>query len=122
MRVFKKLVDGGNRLYSKIKSEAPRALGKISHGLHTASSIIDRGVGFLNSAPVRSITSLIAPELALPGQALLKGASIASKLLKQGSHVSNPNSYHGTVGEVAHDALQRAIKLKKDVDNGISFH
>ncbi len=111
VRFFKKLTEGGHRLFSKLKSEAPRVLGKLSHGMHNVSGVIDRGMHFLNSAPVRAIGSLIAPELALPGQALLRGASVASNLLKQGSHITNPHSYHGSVGEVAHDALQRAIKI-----------
>ncbi len=56
--------------------------------------LLIKSVNLLNSAPVRAIGSLIAPELALPGQALIKGASIASNLLKQGSHVSNLLSWN----------------------------
>jgi hypothetical protein len=119
-RLFNKLTTGGHRLFSKISKEAPRLMGKLSNGLHTASGYIDKGLNFVDKH--KQILDYLPTEISAPARGLIQSAKIGNNLLKQGSNITNPNSYHGNIGEIGRDALQRAMKIKEDSEDLVKFH
>jgi hypothetical protein len=119
-RLFHKLTNGGHRLYAKIKSEAPKLFGKLSNGLHSVGGYIDKGIEFANKH--KDILNYLPSEFSAPTKTLINAASKASHLIKQSSHLTNPNSYAGNIGDVAHDALQRAMRIKDDHKDLIKFN
>ncbi len=118
-RFFRKLGQGAQTFFKKVKSDAPRILGKISNTLSDGGTILRKientGRDVLSNPLIEAGASMVlGPEAGASmagASALLDNVGKAGQLSKQASNVTNASTYSGSTNSVSQDILQRSKNL-----------